>query len=386
MPTVFAGKRSIVHRGDGQVNVAAPPDICKTPTPGGPMPIPYINIAKTSDLASPAKSIKIEGHPSANAASYLATSTGDESGTAGGGIISSKVKGKMTWATQSPNVTLEGKGAVCFCDVTQHNGNSFNTLFKQEGGTGLAYGDDFVGLCPICRKGPSEHRILETPDSARKCAEIIAALQREYRLAADEAEKAKKANKKGFSDLARKKNELGGGYMVGVMICKCPKAFAARSGTSTNEFARVVTQCGAEPIGGGRVYELDFLRANSSGASNLRRELIKTFDKADGRAKRGSNGYNPTGTCAGAKLVTHSHAPAEMTEMHFMPPIDFWHAEYSVISNHNQNPASWWPKDLWRKLALENALSERELTVYRTGMSVASCHTCQLLLPLALCP
>ncbi len=51
MATVFANSRSIVHKGDGQVNVAAPPDVCKTPSPAGPVPIPYVNVAKTSDLA-----------------------------------------------------------------------------------------------------------------------------------------------------------------------------------------------------------------------------------------------------------------------------------------------------------------------------------------------
>jgi len=37
--TVFANGRSIVHKGDGPTNTSAPPDVCKTPTPGGPVPI-----------------------------------------------------------------------------------------------------------------------------------------------------------------------------------------------------------------------------------------------------------------------------------------------------------------------------------------------------------
>ncbi len=40
---------------------------------------------------------------------------------------------------------LEGKGAVRFMDVTQHNGNSFNSAFIALGSPGLAYADDFEG-------------------------------------------------------------------------------------------------------------------------------------------------------------------------------------------------------------------------------------------------
>lgn len=223
MPTVFANGRSIVHKGDGQVNTAAPPDVCKTPSPGGPIPIPYVNIAKTSDLAAGTKKILIEGKPAGNAGSNLSTSSGDEAGTAGGGLLSSKTKGKLTWATKSADVILEGKGAVRFMDVAQHNGNSFNTVFTEMGGTGLAYGDDFQGKCAICRKGPAEHRILETPSSVALCIKIIDGLNA-------------KCGDTGLSNNAKRRlTNNGKGYMVGVMICKHDpaKTFAARSGTST---------------------------------------------------------------------------------------------------------------------------------------------------------
>ena len=68
--------------------------------PLGPVPIPYVNVAETSDLAKGTKKVKIEGKPAGNAGSNLSTSTGDEAGSAGGGILSSKTKGKMTWATK----------------------------------------------------------------------------------------------------------------------------------------------------------------------------------------------------------------------------------------------------------------------------------------------
>lgn len=109
MGTVFANGRLILHAGDGLQHVAAPPDVCKTPSPAGPVPIPYVNVASDSDLADGTKSVTIAGKSVAIASSNLSTSTGDEPGTAGG-IISSKNKGKLTWATASGDVCFEGKG------------------------------------------------------------------------------------------------------------------------------------------------------------------------------------------------------------------------------------------------------------------------------------
>ena len=45
--TVFVNSRGVVHKGSGGMSIVFP-DVCKTPTPGGPVPIPYPNIAKTA--------------------------------------------------------------------------------------------------------------------------------------------------------------------------------------------------------------------------------------------------------------------------------------------------------------------------------------------------
>lgn len=171
MPTVFANGRSILHAGHGSTHIAAPPDVCKTPSPAGPVPIPYVNIAKDGDLADGTKTIKIEGKPVAIESSNLSTSTGDEPGTAGGGIISSKTKGKLTWSSVSPDVKFEGKDVVRFMDVTQHNGNTFNTAFISQGGTGFAYADD--GPCDVCKKNAEAHRVHETAEVAAMAAAVM---------------------------------------------------------------------------------------------------------------------------------------------------------------------------------------------------------------------
>jgi hypothetical protein len=134
MPTVFANGRSIIHKGDALVQTAIAPDVCKTPSPGGPIPIPYPNIALDSDLMDGAATVKINGTPTATKKSYLMISTGDEAGTAGGGILSNKIKGKMTWIDVSMDVKAEGAGVARFLDPTMHNGNTSNAPGLDKGG------------------------------------------------------------------------------------------------------------------------------------------------------------------------------------------------------------------------------------------------------------
>jgi hypothetical protein len=143
--TVTANGRSILHKGHGMTHVCAVPDVCKTPSPGGPIPIPYVNMAMDSDLTDGADSVKVEGNPAGITSSKLSTSTGDEAGSIGG-IVSSKFKGSASWTTASLDVKADGKSVVRFLDSILHNGNTYNTSFVDLGGTGVAYGDDFDGL------------------------------------------------------------------------------------------------------------------------------------------------------------------------------------------------------------------------------------------------
>jgi len=168
MSTVFANGRSILHKGDGFVQTCPTPDVCKTPSPGGPVPIPYINLARDGDLSNGSKKVKVEGKMAAIKGAKLSTSTGDEAGTAGGGIISSKIKGTVTWATQSSDVKFEGKGVVRFLEICLHNGNKINTGGNAALGTpskGLSYGDD--APCQVCGK-EAGHPLPSTRESESK--------------------------------------------------------------------------------------------------------------------------------------------------------------------------------------------------------------------------
>ena len=60
------------------------PDVCETPSPAEPIPIPYPNIAKSSDTSKGSKKVKISGKEVMTRASSYKKSSGDEAGNNSG--------------------------------------------------------------------------------------------------------------------------------------------------------------------------------------------------------------------------------------------------------------------------------------------------------------
>lgn len=119
--TINVNNLSLCHKGSGGMSMATIPDVCKTPSPGGPVPIPYPNIAMESDLAKGTTTIKADGgNMCANYGSEFSKSTGDEPGTVGGVTSSVNMK-EATWITYSFDVKLEGKAACRLTDKMFHN-------------------------------------------------------------------------------------------------------------------------------------------------------------------------------------------------------------------------------------------------------------------------
>ena len=118
--TVGVNQLSVVHKSSNGVTIAFP-DVCKTPAPPAPpIPIPYPNIAKSSDLAKGSKKVKCDGNPIALKDSNFKTSVGDEPGTLKG-IISQKTKGKAEFVNFSFDVKVEGKNVARALDLMLHN-------------------------------------------------------------------------------------------------------------------------------------------------------------------------------------------------------------------------------------------------------------------------
>ncbi|WP_437305816.1 PAAR-like domain-containing protein [Sorangium sp. So ce388] len=100
---------------------AGPLDICKTPTPGGPVPMPYPNVAVSSTMG-PGYTTKTlcMGTPMWTKKGKSALSNGDQPGVALG-VVSNKIMGMVAILMASNDVEAEGSGVARTGDSS--NGN-----------------------------------------------------------------------------------------------------------------------------------------------------------------------------------------------------------------------------------------------------------------------
>src|SRR4051794_29865097 len=107
MPShVLVNSLGVTHKGSIGISMATIPDVCKTPSPAGPVPIPYPNIADHSTLDKGTKTVTIKGNMVAIKGSEYSMSSGDEPGTAGG-VTSSTFKKETEWITYSFDVKMD---------------------------------------------------------------------------------------------------------------------------------------------------------------------------------------------------------------------------------------------------------------------------------------
>jgi hypothetical protein len=117
---------SLVHKGSMGIVKSTLPDVCKTPSPGGPVPVPYpVIVSMSSQLVKGTTTVKADGgNMCAVKGSELSMCNGDEAGTAGG-VKSSTFMKEATWLLYSFDVKLDGKNACRLSDKLQMNhGNS----------------------------------------------------------------------------------------------------------------------------------------------------------------------------------------------------------------------------------------------------------------------
>lgn len=118
---------TLVHKGSNGMSTAFP-DVCKTPSPAGPVPIPYPNIAQASDAADTSTSVKADGEGIMLKGSNFSASKGDEAGSAGG-VVSNVNRGKAMFVNYSFDVKIEGQNVPRKMDPMKQNGSgSFNAM------------------------------------------------------------------------------------------------------------------------------------------------------------------------------------------------------------------------------------------------------------------
>jgi hypothetical protein len=381
---VTANSRTIAYKGDGIVNVSALPDACKTPTPAGPTPIPYLNIARDADLVKGSKRVRIHGDPIALRKSRLSKSTGDEPGTLGG-IISGKTLGKMTWGSSSPDVCVEGQGVVRFFEPTHHNCNTFNVV-KVQGGSPFVivkYGDD--SPCPICGQ---RHRAL--PDRTESDTTVL-----------DKA-----------SALIDKLTSAGlrDDFMIAVTKCAdCGKHVAARSATYTDTMdfknkqiyphgdPRTAFQDAALSLGceteaaWGRVGKASGTSKTimESAIHNSVRKMYKSrvkraskFEEAIAKIRPDIH-QNDIGQCAGPRALALAFALKHNPEM----LCERWYYGFKRKRVKSYVEVREW-QDVQSYLGGANYTVRRpagSVTKFRHSFRVPSCRTCEVLIPALLC-
>jgi uncharacterized Zn-binding protein involved in type VI secretion len=114
--TVNVNMRTVVHASSNGICMGFP-DVCLTPAPPAPpIPIPYPNIAMSSDTAQGSSTVKCDGNPIMLQGSNFSTSTGDEAGSVGG-VVSLTTKGKAEFQMYSFDVKIDGKNVPRLLDI-----------------------------------------------------------------------------------------------------------------------------------------------------------------------------------------------------------------------------------------------------------------------------
>lgn len=110
-----------VTLGGGQC--LSPADVCQVPTPAGPVPTPFPNIALPPTADPAAEKILISGMPALNLSSEMNPTNGDQAGAAGG-VVSGVIMGPAKFTMGSMTVMFQGQPAVRLSGPTTQNQNN----------------------------------------------------------------------------------------------------------------------------------------------------------------------------------------------------------------------------------------------------------------------
>jgi uncharacterized Zn-binding protein involved in type VI secretion len=120
---VYVNGQGWSHKGSGGTAMNTAPDVCWTQIGLAVVPIPYPNVAKSSDLKDGSKTVKVEGQPAAIDGCNYSKSTGDEAGNRKG-IISATKGDKAEFINYSFDVKCEGKGICRNGDLMSMNNSN----------------------------------------------------------------------------------------------------------------------------------------------------------------------------------------------------------------------------------------------------------------------
>lgn len=182
MPShITVNNLGLTYKSTVGLSTATMPDVCKTPTPGGPVPIPYPNIADQGSLDKGTTTVKAKGKMIANKGSEYSMSSGDEPGTVGG-VTSNTFKKETAWITYSFDVKMDGANACRHTDKKFHNHKNTVDLAGNVD-PGSPGGKPLEIKCENApaKKGSTKFTKCEKEEICAKCAAINAHCKAERR-------------------------------------------------------------------------------------------------------------------------------------------------------------------------------------------------------------
>ena len=117
--TINVKMLTVVHKTSNGTTICFP-DVCKTPSPGGPIPIPYPNISMSTNTSNGSKKVKMDKQSIMVKGSKFQMSSGDEPGSAGG-VVSGVIKNYAEFVMYSFDVKVEGKNVCRLLDIMISN-------------------------------------------------------------------------------------------------------------------------------------------------------------------------------------------------------------------------------------------------------------------------
>lgn len=249
MPThIVVNGLGLTYKGTVGISTATIPDVCKTPSPGGPVPIPYPNIAQQSSLKGGTKTVKAKGKMIAVKGSQYSRSNGDEAGTAGG--VKSSVNMKATdWITYSFDVKMDGKNACRHTDKKFHNNqNTVDLQGNVDPAVALAAARETLVeiMCKCHKNNPPEHPQEPCTDIGNRvdkcCKDEISNLPQPSGI---DGERGYDANYKPISDVNGEPMGFETAAAVGVDLrgASFPDACAVDSNGNPTQFFDFKTVC-----------------------------------------------------------------------------------------------------------------------------------------------
>ena len=376
MPKVtINAPKTPVTKGSMGIAAATVPNVCKMPGPPAPfVPTPLPNIGKSGDSPQDySTTVKIEGQPVAIRGSSFGSMGDVASQGTGGGIVSNTTQGRTKFiGPGSLNVKIEGKNVQLLGDPMLNNcgpgGSPANAatmmgLIQAPGGLVTAVeGED---PCPICEKQHQDFK--ETEETKADAGALATNFAKEVAAVAGRVQ-----------------------TMLGVVRCKCGKNYANQSAVTTVELCKAAKAAGMKHPSGiemslkaprdevemAYVKGLDDMKRRIGDRLGNSEVFEKAWEKGEARYKdsaenRSGPASYPPGTCAAQKtlmlLLDDGALPAAMTER--------WH---SSVGKPTQASIRY----------IDNRERKRveKIEKFDHGATVPPCGTCELIVPLLLCP